>query len=288
MSPIHSHNPLSPPATWAGWLVCLVLMACGPRASLTLTAEGCSEQHPCRLGEGSIGRLDFVLTGADDVTATVRSADESVVRPYNLREDTVHFAAEGVGRTSVELGVSEGGGEPTVVHFEVAELADLGLVVGTAAPLVAQESYGFAIAPVDGSGRALDLSGLLRTDLTCTQTTCRIVLSEGRHSLWNGTEASPIAVRAIQADRIHWTLDGHTLTYGLAAGEQLLQVPDHPSISVETKAGGCQLEESSVVGTSWVMRIAPQREGVPCTLSIAPTVSGRLEGVQAVTVPVDG
>lgn len=277
---------LAAPAT-AVWLACLHLTACGSRADLSPVSEACTPAQPCLLGEGSAWHTDFELSGPEGVSAVVRSADESVIRPYNLREDSVHFAAEGVGRTSVELGVAQGGGQPTVLHFEVAEVADLGLVVTASAPLVANESYGFDIAPVDGTGRSLSFNVPLVKMLTCGDGSCRVSLAEGRHSLWNGSKASPVAVQAVRADRIHGSVDGHTLTYGLAVGEQRLQVPDHPSLLVESTSGHCRLEEESVVGASWVMQVVPLRKGVPCTLRIAPTMSDRYEGVGAVTVGVD-
>ena len=277
---------LAAPVT-AACLVGLLLTACGSRPDLTLASEACTQAQPCRLGVGSVWRVDFTLSGPQGVSAAVQSADESVIRPYNLREDSVHFAADGVGHTSVGLGVAEGTGEPIVLHFEVAEVADLGLVVAASAPLVANESYGFDVAPVDEAGRALSFNVPLVKMLTCADGSCRVSLAEGSHSLWNGSKASPVAVQALRTDRIHWSVDGHRLTYGLAAGEQKLQVPDHPSLVVESKAGRCQLEEASVVGASWVMQISPRPDVGPCSLRIESTVSDRYEGLKAVMVRVD-
>ena len=267
--------------------LCVALVGCGGPPSLELSGR-CAGEDPCLVGlEGSEQIALAPRGGAADAVEAL-SADASVIRAYNVKSDSVHLRAEGVGHATVEVSAGQGGDVArAVLRFEVAEIASLGLEMPTG-PLIANESYGCAARPVDGAGRALGFTTLQRQQMSCVGARCRVSLPEGEHALWNGSAAAPLPVRAVEAERIHWSLDGDTLTYGLAAGEERLQVPDHPSLDVRGESGRCQVEASKRVGASWVAAVEVRRGAGGCALTIEPTVEGRYPGVQEVTIQVGG
>lgn len=272
---------------WLG-LVGAWTLGCGGSATLELVPERCTEAKPCLLGLGGAEAIAFTVGGETADTVEAHSADEAVARPYNLRPGALHVAAESAGRTRVELVVS--GGEDTVrrmLHLEVVPIADLGLELPDG-PLIADVSYGGVARPVDVSGRPLAYASLSRPPLTCTQSACRLSLPAGEHAVWRGERSPPAAVRAVAATRIHAVVEGSRMIYGLAAGDEELQVPDHPTLEVRSDAPHCRVGVEQVVGTSWVAPISIDQAEGPCRLTIAPVAEDRHPGVTPIELLLEG
>lgn len=174
-----------------GIALCLGLLACG---APQLTLDGtCAAASPCVVAEDATVFLVPRVDGEAPERVVVTSDGPAVVvRTADPQQIVLAGASPGVAVVTVTVD----GAAARVLRLEVRAVADLGVAIR--APITADVTHSFPIAPRDASGQTLAWDAFARpgeVPMLCVRGQCRVTLPEGSHTLWNGAASAPVQVQ---------------------------------------------------------------------------------------------